>query len=64
MKPSKSLILNRSGQAMSEYIIIVMLIAVASITVATSLGKQVHAKIKQASETIDRDVTLKAVRGE
>lgn len=38
---------NTQGQGMSEYLILVLLIAVGSIAAAQSIGKTVHSKLDQ-----------------
>jgi Flp pilus assembly pilin Flp len=55
---------NKSGQGMSEYLILVMLVAVAAITATTSVGKSVYGKLRQIHESIDQTVVLKNVRGD
>jgi hypothetical protein len=40
------------GQAMSEYLILVLLIAVGSIAATTSMGKSVFSKISQIQDKI------------
>jgi Flp pilus assembly pilin Flp len=54
---------NESGQGMSEYLILVMLIAVASIAATRSVGKTVHGKMEQIKESV-QGVTIESVRGE
>ena len=54
---------NSSGQAMSEYLILVMLVAAASTVVATKVGKTVVAKLDTVNTSLSK-VTLKSVRGE
>ena len=43
---------NEEGQGMSEYLILVLLIAVGSIAVTTTMGSHVHGKIKQIGQKI------------
>ena len=43
---------NNRGQAMSEYLILVLLVAVGSIAATTSMGTNVFSKIKQISTKI------------
>jgi Flp pilus assembly pilin Flp len=43
---------NKQGQGMSEYLILVLLIAVGSIAVTTTMGSHVHDKIKQIGQKI------------
>ncbi len=44
---------NKQGQGMSEYLILVLLIAVGSIAATTSMGKSVFSKISQIQEKIE-----------
>jgi Flp pilus assembly pilin Flp len=54
--------LNESGQGMSEYLILVMLIAIASIAATRSVGKTVFNKLNQVQESI-KGVTIESVQG-
>ena len=47
---------------MSEYLILVLLIAVASITVSRSVGKTVFGKLNDVHQGLET-VTLESVRG-
>ena len=51
---------HNSGQGLTEYLMILMLISIVAMGVTQSLGKNIKAKIKQIHETIDREV----IRGE
>lgn len=53
---------SESGQGMSEYLILVMLIAVASIAATRSVGKTVHNKMNQIQESV-QGVTIESVTG-
>jgi len=54
---------NTQGQGMSEYLILVLLIAVASITMAQGVGKSVYSKLKLIQQEISH-VSLNDVRGD
>lgn len=45
--------MNESGQGLTEYITLLLLIAVLSIGVTQTLGKRVKQKIEEASNQID-----------
>lgn len=47
---------NEAGQGLTEYLILVVLIAVISITATRSLGRTIKDKIQTARQHIDRDV--------
>lgn len=49
--------LDSSGQGLTEYIILLMLVAVVSIGVVNTLGDTVKKKIEQAKEQINSKVT-------
>lgn len=49
--------LNSSGQGLTEYIILLMLVAIVSIGVVNTLGDTVKKKIEQAKEQINSKVT-------
>ena len=53
---------NKQGQGMSEYLILVMLVAVAAITATTSVGKTVFGKLDQIHRSIEDTVQLNKVR--
>lgn len=57
MKLKSSSLGNESGQGLTEYIILLMLISVVSIATVTTLGKTVKNKITEASKAIESDVT-------
>lgn len=54
----KNICSDRSGQGLTEYLILLLLIAVVSIAAAQSLGATVKRKLQMAREHIHRDVTL------
>lgn len=56
--------MDRKGQGMSEYLILVMLVAVAAITATTSVGRTVLGKLNQIHNSIENTVTLDRVRGD
>ena len=53
---------DRKGQGMSEYLILVLLIAVGSIAATQSLGSTVYKKIKQIQQKI-QDANFTDVQG-
>lgn len=53
MAASKYRILNQSGQGLTEYITLLMLVSVASIVAAQSLGNTIKRKIQQARTEIN-----------
>ena len=53
---------NEQGQGMSEYLILILLIAVASITVSQQVGRTVYGKLRDVNTSL-RTVTLESVRG-
>ncbi len=50
--------MNTSGQGLTEYITLLLLIAVLSIGVTQTLGKRVKEKIKKASEEINSGLVI------
>jgi Flp pilus assembly pilin Flp len=56
LKPKKTL--NQSGQGLTEYITLLLLIAVLSIGVTQTLGKRIKDKIKKASEEINSGLSI------
>jgi hypothetical protein len=58
MRSSKSLILNREGQGLTEYLVLLLLIAVISIAAVRSLGKTIRGKLELAQRQIRTHVTL------
>jgi Flp pilus assembly pilin Flp len=57
----KRYLTNKQGQGMSEYLILVLLIAVGSIAATQSLGSTVFKKIKQVQQKI-QDVNFSDVQ--
>lgn len=55
--------LNQSGQGLTEYIMLVLLISVVSIAATKTLGTRVKSKIKEASDHINSDITLEERSG-
>ena len=53
---------DQAGQGMSEYLILTLLIAVASITAAHSIGTTLFTKFNQVHESL-QTVTIESVRG-
>jgi Flp pilus assembly pilin Flp len=49
---------NTQGQGLTEYLMLVLLIAVISIGIVKSIGTQVQMKLKLARDNIQRDITL------
>ena len=47
-----------SGQGLTEYLILLLLIAVVSITAAKTLGKTVKGKLQMAERHISQDIGL------
>ena len=49
---------DKTGQGLTEYLILILLVAVVSIAAAKSLGKTVKDKLQQAREHINSDVSI------
>lgn len=49
---------NTKGQGLTEYIILLLLIAVASITIVRSIGTTVESKLTVARDHIEKDVSI------
>ncbi|MDR3607348.1 MAG: Flp family type IVb pilin [Oligoflexia bacterium] len=64
MKAKKSLksrpnrLLDQKGQALTEYIALVLLIAVVSIAATKALGGTVKMKLQEARDHINSDITI------
>ena len=58
MRTRKTFRLDQSGQGLTEYITLLLLIAVISIGVTQTLGKRIKDKIREASEHINSEITL------
>lgn len=52
-----------SGQALSEYLILTVMIAIASIVAVNKIGKQVFQKMELIQRNL-QNVTLESVRGD
>ena len=48
--------LDNKGQGLTEYLILLILIAVASIGATITLGKRIKERIQKAEETIEQNV--------
>jgi Flp pilus assembly pilin Flp len=55
-RPSK--ILNNQGQGLTEYITLVLLIAIVSIAATKTLGTRIKSKITEASDHINKEISL------
>ncbi len=62
MKTSRSLVANESGQGLTEYITLLLLISVFSIVAAQSVGKTIKRKIEMANRHIESDIVLEERR--
>ncbi len=54
---SKKLIKDQRGQGLTEYIVLLMLVSIISITAVSTLGKTVKGKIQEASNKINTEVS-------
>lgn len=50
--------LNESGQGLTEYLILLMLISVVSIAAAKTLGSTIKTKLQDARNHINQDITV------
>jgi Flp pilus assembly pilin Flp len=50
---------NESGQGLTEYIVLLLLVCVVSITAVKTLGTRVKSKLAEASNHINSELTLK-----
>lgn len=50
---------NESGQGLTEYIVLLLLVCVVSITAVKTLGSRVKSKLAEAANHINSDLTLK-----
>ncbi|MCM2323986.1 MAG: hypothetical protein NDJ90_12065 [Oligoflexia bacterium] len=55
---TRSKMLDNRGQGLTEYIMLVLLIAVVSIGATKTLGSRIRQNIEQASNHINRELTL------
>ncbi len=53
-----TIIKNSSGQTLTEYLILLVILAIASIGLTNTLGSRIRTKLKAASEKIDREVQI------
>lgn len=58
----KKLMMEERGQGLTEYLVLLVLIAVVSIGVVNSLGKAIRGKFTTARENINREVSFDANR--
>ena len=56
-RPSK-ILGNNQGQGLTEYITLVLLIAIVSIAATKTLGTRIKAKITEASDHINKEISL------
>ncbi len=49
---------NQKGQGLTEYLILLILISVVSITAAKTLGSTIKSKIQVARDHINKDISL------
>ena len=54
---------NNQGQGLTEYIILLMLVSVISITAVTTLGHTVRSKIQEANKAINSKVSSDSNKG-
>jgi Flp pilus assembly pilin Flp len=52
--------LDQKGQGLTEYIALLLLIAVVSVTAVSTLGRTVKRKIQQAQKEINSEISLHA----
>jgi len=53
------MIMNQKGQSLLEYVILVALVAMVSITATKLLGKQINGKIEDIKEKIDSGIPVR-----
>lgn len=59
IKPAKiSQSLGNQGQGLTEYITLVLLVAVVSIAATKTLGSRIKSKITEASDHINKEISL------
>jgi Flp pilus assembly pilin Flp len=49
-----NIVKNRRGQGLTEYLVLLMLVAVSSIAMVAGLGKTIRGKITEARKQIDK----------
>lgn len=54
----KSIILNQSGQGLTEYITILILVSLVAVGVSRQMGNKIKSKISQATTAISRDIQV------
>jgi hypothetical protein len=54
----RNIIANRKGQGLTEYLVLLLLIAVISISAVKVLGGTIRDKIQLAQRHIEKDITL------
>ena len=54
----RNIIANRQGQGLTEYLVLLLLIAVISISAVKVLGGTIRDKIQLAQRHIEKDITL------
>lgn len=59
MKIKNTVLQNESGQGLTEYIVLLILVSVVSIAAVSTLGRTVKGKIEEASRQINSGVSLK-----
>ena len=58
-KPNRpTLLSNSAGQGLTEYLILILLIAVASIAAAQKLGSTIKKKVELAERHVQKDISL------
>lgn len=57
-KISNQTLLNQAGQGLTEYITLMLLIAIVSIAATKTLGHRIKEQIQQVSDHINKDLTL------
>jgi len=53
---------DQNGQGLTEYLILLLLIAVVSIVATRTLGRVIHDKVELAKRHIESDITLERER--
>lgn len=59
--PNPKHLLNQSGQGLTEYLILLVLIAVTSIGIVTKMGSTIQSKMEDAKEKI-RSISINPVK--
>lgn len=58
MKTANRLLRNQDGQGLTEYITLLLLIAIVSLGVTKTLGKEIKRNIQQAKDHLNKELTL------